>query len=140
MPLFLPKMHLTTLQIGSGAFGRVVLATAVGILEWEPKTTVAVKMCKPPVTKPQLVGLMSEIKIMLHLGKHINVVNLLGACTMELSKSKKINSSRDLRSGAANIRILISSRRRVDGGCGILLPRKPPAVSSRSPPPLSQPS
>lgn len=77
------------LQIGSGAFGRVVLATAVGILEWEPKTTVAVKMCKPPVTKPQLVGLMSEIKIMLHLGKHLNVVNLLGACTMELSKSKK---------------------------------------------------
>ena len=84
-------MNLTTLQIGSGAFGRVVLATAVGILEWEPKTTVAVKMCKPPVTKPQLVGLMSEIKIMLHLGKHINVVNLLGACTMELSKSKKLN-------------------------------------------------
>lgn len=76
-------------KIGSGAFGRVVLATAVGILEWEPKTTVAVKMCKPPVTKPQLVGLMSEIKIMLHLGKHLNVVNLLGACTMELSKSKK---------------------------------------------------
>ena len=34
-------------------------------------------------------ALMSEIKIMLHLGKHLNVVNLLGACTMELSKSKK---------------------------------------------------
>ena len=69
------------------------MATAVGILEWEPKTTVAVKMCKPPVTKPQLVGLMSEIKIMLHLGKHLNVVNLLGACTMELSKSENCHGS-----------------------------------------------
>ena len=43
-------------------------------------------MCKPPVTKSQLVGLMSEIKIMLHVGKHLNVVNFLGACTLELAK------------------------------------------------------
>ena len=46
----------------------------------------AVKTPKPPVSKGQLVGMMSEIKIMLHIGKHLNVVNLLGACTMDLTK------------------------------------------------------
>ncbi len=74
----------------------MVLADAVGILESEPVTKVAVKMCKPPVTKPQLTGLMSEIKIMLHLGKHLNVVNLMGACTMELSKSKSMKQHESL--------------------------------------------
>ncbi len=74
-------------QIGSGAFGRVVRARAVGIHDWEDETTVAVKMPKPPTTKQQLVAMMSEIKIMLHLEKHLNVVNLLGCCTMDLAKS-----------------------------------------------------
>ncbi len=45
-------------------------------------------MPKPPATKQQLVAMMSEIKIMLHLGKHLNVVNLLGCCTMDLAKSE----------------------------------------------------
>ncbi|XP_071746500.1 vascular endothelial growth factor receptor 1 [Lepeophtheirus salmonis] len=73
-------------QIGSGAFGRVMLAEAIGILNSEPLSLVAIKMCKPPVSKSQLTSLMSEIKIMLHLGKHLNVVNLLGACTTDLNK------------------------------------------------------
>jgi len=29
---------------------------------------------------------MSELKIMIHLGKHLNIVNLLGACTEDLNK------------------------------------------------------
>lgn len=29
---------------------------------------------------------MSELKILVHLGKHINVVNLLGAVTINLKK------------------------------------------------------
>jgi FMS-like tyrosine kinase 1 len=64
-----------------------VKGEAVGILDHEPITTVAVKMPKPPATRPQLVAMMSEIKIMLHLGKHLNVVNLLGCCTVDLAKS-----------------------------------------------------
>lgn len=74
------------MQLGSGAFGRVVKADAVGILENEPQTTVAVKMVKPNADQTHFKALMSELKIMVHLGKHINVVNLLGACTKNLSK------------------------------------------------------
>eukprot|EP00094_Tigriopus_californicus_P013068 TCALIF_12637-PA protein Name:"Similar to kdrl Vascular endothelial growth factor receptor kdr-like (Danio rerio)" AED:0.19 eAED:0.19 QI:50/0.85/1/1/0.42/0.5/8/39/535 len=73
-------------QIGCGAFGRVVQAVAYGIDRQEAVSTVAVKMVKPPVTKSHLVGLMSEIKIMLHIGKHLNVVNILGAVTKDLVK------------------------------------------------------
>ena len=31
-------------------------------------------------------ALMSELKIMIHLGRHLNIVNLLGACTKGLAK------------------------------------------------------
>ena len=32
----------------------------------------------------QLLALMSELKILAHIGHHLNVVNLLGACTKEI--------------------------------------------------------
>ena len=63
-------------------------ATAVGIIKGEDVSTVAVKMAKPPVDKAHLTSLMGEIKIMQHLGKHLNVVNLLGAVTVNLNKRK----------------------------------------------------
>lgn len=66
-----------------------VKAEAIGICDHEPSTVVAVKMPKPPVSRAQMVGMMSEIKIMLLIGKHLNVVNLLGACTAELKKGKE---------------------------------------------------
>ena len=43
-------------------------------------------MVKPQADISYLKALMSELKIMLHLGKHINIVNLLGACTTSLNK------------------------------------------------------
>ena len=64
-------------------------AHAIGIFETDPVTTVAVKMPKPPVSKTQLMAMMAEIKIMLHMGKHLNIVNLLGACTMDLAKREQ---------------------------------------------------
>ena len=85
-------------QIGSGAFGVVLKATAYGINEFEPSTVVAVKMAKPPVAKAHLLALMSEIKIMLVLGKHLNVVNLLGACTKDLSEDAKPLKFQNLKS------------------------------------------
>ncbi len=66
-----------------------MLARAVGIQGYEDETVVAVKMPKPPATKAQLVAMMAEIKIMQHLGKHLNVVNLLGCCTADLAKSRQ---------------------------------------------------
>jgi hypothetical protein len=45
-------------------------------------TTVAVKMVKPTAkSNDAIVALVRELKIMIYLGEHLNVVNLLGACT-----------------------------------------------------------
>lgn len=63
-------------------------AVAKGIIAREPSTVVAVKMVKKNADQSYIKALASELKIMVHLGKHINVVNLLGACTKNVAKSK----------------------------------------------------
>lgn len=96
-------------ELGSGAFGMVVQATAYGINKPGVSQQVAVKMLKRecftymkgelnanyygarPVDlvffhteKHQTVekeALMSELKMLTHIGNHANIVNLLGACT-----------------------------------------------------------
>ncbi|PNF14062.1 hypothetical protein B7P43_G03563 [Cryptotermes secundus] len=73
-------------QLGAGAFGVVLKAEAWGIVEGEMKTTVAVKMVKRNADRTYIRALASELKIMVHLGKHLNVVNLLGASTKNLAK------------------------------------------------------
>nr|XP_020500973.1 platelet-derived growth factor receptor beta [Labrus bergylta]XP_020500974.1 platelet-derived growth factor receptor beta [Labrus bergylta] len=67
--------------LGSGAFGRVVEATAYGLAHSQSSTKVAVKMLKSTARRSETQALMSELKIMSHLGPHLNIVNLLGACT-----------------------------------------------------------
>jgi FMS-like tyrosine kinase 1 len=73
--------------LGSGAFGVVMKAEAYGIVDYEEKTSVAVKMVKSGVDRSFIKALTSELKIMIHLGKHLNIVNLLGASTKGLAKS-----------------------------------------------------
>lgn len=36
-------------------------------------------------------ALISELKIMVHLGQHLNVVNLLGAVTKNIAQRKQIH-------------------------------------------------
>lgn len=100
--------------LGSGAFGQVIKAEAVGITDFHPrdksaekvrrrskilrrssssrmyqdskglsytKTTVAVKTLKAGATIAEYKDLASELKILIHVGEHKNIVNLLGACT-----------------------------------------------------------
>ncbi|KAM6224242.1 platelet-derived growth factor receptor beta [Rhynchocyon petersi] len=67
--------------LGSGAFGQVVEATAHGLSHSQATMKVAVKMLKSTARSSEKQALMSELKIMSHLGPHLNVVNLLGACT-----------------------------------------------------------
>ncbi|KAM9728608.1 macrophage colony-stimulating factor 1 receptor 2-like isoform 2-T2 [Menidia menidia] len=67
--------------LGSGAFGKVVEATAFGLETDKRATRVAVKMLKPSAHSEEREALMSELKILSHLGYHDNIVNLLGACT-----------------------------------------------------------
>lgn len=61
-------------------------AEAQGICESDTVTTVAVKMVRRTTNPTYVRALASELKIMVHLGKHLNVVNLLGACTKNISK------------------------------------------------------
>ena len=59
-----------------------------GIKENEDQTTVAVKTTNPFTSKDVLKSLMSELKIMSHLGSHPNIVNLLGAITTNIQRSE----------------------------------------------------
>uniref|UniRef100_A0A8D0KF15 receptor protein-tyrosine kinase n=1 Tax=Salvator merianae TaxID=96440 RepID=A0A8D0KF15_SALMN len=67
--------------LGAGAFGRVIEATAFGLGKEDSVMKVAVKMLKTTAYPDEQEALMSELKIMSHLGHHENIVNLLGACT-----------------------------------------------------------
>lgn len=73
-------------QLGAGAFGVVVKAIAQGIVPYEEESTVAVKMVKKQTDNEVMKALVSELKIMIHLGTHLNVVNLLGAVTKNIAK------------------------------------------------------
>ncbi|XP_077601499.1 receptor-type tyrosine-protein kinase FLT3 [Crocuta crocuta] len=68
--------------LGSGAFGKVMNATAYGISKTGVSIQVAVKMLKEKADSSEREALMSELKMMTHLGNHENIVNLLGACTL----------------------------------------------------------
>ncbi|XP_046978932.1 vascular endothelial growth factor receptor 1 isoform X3 [Vanessa cardui] len=77
-------------QLGAGAFGVVYKAEARGIINAEETTPVAVKMVKKTADNMYIKALASELKIMVHLGKHVNIVNLLGACTKNVGKRELI--------------------------------------------------
>ena len=65
--------------LGSGAFGVVMKGTL-------DKNEVAVKTIKRNADKQYLKALLSELKIMIYLGNHDNIVTFLGAYTKELQK------------------------------------------------------
>ncbi|XP_077073562.1 fibroblast growth factor receptor 2 isoform X11 [Siphateles boraxobius] len=98
--------------LGEGCFGQVVMAEALGIDKDKPKeaVTVAVKMLKKQLgsfrlfnaedrvgctkkskvfededdaTEKDLSDLVSEMEMMKMIGRHKNIINLLGACTQD---------------------------------------------------------
>ncbi|XP_032082166.1 fibroblast growth factor receptor 3-like [Thamnophis elegans] len=71
--------------LGEGCFGQVVMAEAMGIDKEKPSqpVTVAVKMLKDDATDKDLSDLVSEMEMMKMIGKHKNIINLLGACTQD---------------------------------------------------------
>ncbi|KAK1884941.1 Vascular endothelial growth factor receptor 1 [Dissostichus eleginoides] len=58
--------------LGRGAFGKVVQAAAFGIENTTSCTTVAVKMLKEGATASEHKALMTELKILNHIGHHLN--------------------------------------------------------------------
>ncbi|XP_075427287.1 fibroblast growth factor receptor 3 isoform X3 [Ascaphus truei] len=71
--------------LGEGCFGQVVMAEAIGIEKDKPNKSanVAVKMLKDDATDKDLSDLVSEMEMMKMIGKHKNIINLLGACTQD---------------------------------------------------------
>uniref|UniRef100_A0A671L2L0 Fibroblast growth factor receptor n=2 Tax=Sinocyclocheilus anshuiensis TaxID=1608454 RepID=A0A671L2L0_9TELE len=69
--------------LGEGCFGQVVMGEAIGLHKDKPNriTKVAVKMLKSDATEKDLSDLISEMEMMKMIGKHKNIINLLGACT-----------------------------------------------------------
>ncbi|KAL2098747.1 hypothetical protein ACEWY4_005227 [Coilia grayii] len=81
-----PRTRLTLGKpLGEGCFGQVVMAEAIGIDKEKPNKplTVAVKMLKDDATDKDLSDLVSEMEMMKMIGKHKNIINLLGACTQD---------------------------------------------------------
>ncbi|XP_037685168.1 fibroblast growth factor receptor 3 isoform X8 [Choloepus didactylus] len=84
-----PKWELSRARLtlgkplGEGCFGQVVMAEAIGIDKDRAAkpVTVAVKMLKDDATDKDLSDLVSEMEMMKMIGRHKNILNLLGACT-----------------------------------------------------------
>lgn len=90
-------------QLGSGAFGRVVKAVVTGAAAEKHKSededglttaspssslVVAVKMCKSQQDASHVRALTMELKIMAYLGKHLNLVNLIGSNTSHIGRGE----------------------------------------------------
>uniref|UniRef100_A0A2I3GGH0 Fibroblast growth factor receptor n=1 Tax=Nomascus leucogenys TaxID=61853 RepID=A0A2I3GGH0_NOMLE len=71
--------------LGEGCFGQVVRAEAFGMdPAWpDQASTVAVKMLKDNASDKDLADLVSEMEVMKLIGRHKNIINLLGVCTQE---------------------------------------------------------
>ncbi|KAK0165333.1 hypothetical protein PV328_003853 [Microctonus aethiopoides] len=77
----LAREHLTLGNtLGEGAFGKVVRAQTSTGKPGIPHV-VAVKMLKEGHTDAEMMDLVSEMEMMKMIGKHVNIINLLGACT-----------------------------------------------------------
>ncbi|XP_069188324.1 vascular endothelial growth factor receptor 1 [Procambarus clarkii] len=67
--------------LGSGEFGSVYCGTAKDLVPGEAHTHVAVKMARSTEEISHLKALCTEAKILIHIGRHINIANLLGVCS-----------------------------------------------------------
>lgn len=70
-------------SLGEGAFGKVVMAEAQGLVKSGISTVVAVKMLKEGHTDADVKDLVCEMEVMKMIGKHINIINLLGCCCQD---------------------------------------------------------
>ncbi|XP_018021344.1 vascular endothelial growth factor receptor 1 isoform X4 [Hyalella azteca] len=75
-------------QLGSGAFGRVVKAEVFDLNDDGNYSPVAIKMTKSMSDASHVKSLAIELKIMIYLGKHLNIVNLIGANTQNIDKDE----------------------------------------------------
>ncbi|XP_065209231.1 plexin-A4-like [Planococcus citri] len=67
--------------LGEGEFGRVVTGNVSGLLQPHVVTTAAVKMLKTTHKDTDMVSLVTEMELLKLIGRHDNVLSLLGCCT-----------------------------------------------------------
>ncbi|XP_072049006.1 tyrosine kinase receptor Cad96Ca-like [Amphiura filiformis] len=80
--LAFPRSKLEIMrELGHGAFGKVLLAKAKGIMGINGETDVAVKTLKEDASSSDREELLQEVDLMKILEPHPNVVRLLGYCT-----------------------------------------------------------
>lgn len=70
-------------EIGKGAFGRVYLASATKLVGFSGPVTVAVKQLKKSSKSDEMDEFREEIAMMKRVGRHPNIVTLLGCCTIK---------------------------------------------------------
>lgn len=75
-------------RLGSGAFGVVFKAKTVGLIDENTTSDVAVKTVYSNTDSECIKALEAELKVLIHIGSHLNVVNLLGVCMGSIDKSK----------------------------------------------------
>merc|ERR1712051_517927 len=74
--------------LGGGQFGSVFEGSTNDLVHPEQRIKVAIKMVNNPLDSTQLSVLMSEIKILDKLEVHLNLVNMIGACTTQFENGK----------------------------------------------------
>lgn len=67
-------------ELGSGEFGKVVKAE---LTRTDYREMVAVKMLKEGHSDDELMNLVSEMEVMKRIGRHKNIINLVGCCTQD---------------------------------------------------------
>ena len=74
--------------LGGGNFGNVFEGETNDLVHPEQRIKVAIKMVNNSLDLSQLSVLMGEIKILDKLDVHLNLVNMIGACTTQIKDGK----------------------------------------------------
>ena len=84
------KLNEANLKLAKsgGSFGSVHEGMAEDLSNPGQKNKVAIKSVKNPLDPAQVYAMICEIKVMDKLEFHLNLVNMLGACTTELKSGK----------------------------------------------------
>ncbi|OWA53346.1 Vascular endothelial growth factor receptor 1 [Hypsibius exemplaris] len=72
------NVELSETVLGRGEYGLVTRGYATGLLGYPPRTVVAVKTLIRPTDPKQRACFLKEIDTMMTIGRHLNIVNLLG--------------------------------------------------------------
>nr|XP_054761155.1 tyrosine kinase receptor Cad96Ca-like [Lytechinus pictus] len=76
-------LHLAKNLIGGGSFGQVYRVEAVGIIDGQDRTTVAVKTLRDSPSDLEKDNFSNEIEMMKDIPPHPNIIKLLGYSTAE---------------------------------------------------------